>query len=437
MLLLNYMLTLVVLCFVPFVVLFTVIFRKFSRSTYRKVKDATTNINSYLSENLSGIKVTQIFNREEKKAEEFEQRNVALSDAKHKQIFVFSIFRPLVYMLYVSSVLCLLYLSARGYIKDISLFGQTITSGIVVTFYSYINKFYNPIQSLAEQFNWLQSAFASAEKIFTIFDMIPEISDTPDAVELEKVDGNIEFRDVWFAYNEGEWVLKGVSFTVKAGEVVAFVGSTGSGKTTILSLLCRNYDIQRGQILVDGRDIREIKISSLRRHFGQMLQDVFLFSGTIRSNILLGLEGVDDDEVMKACRYVNANHFIDKLSSGLDEKVRDRGNNFSAGQRQLLSFARTIVHKPSVMILDEATAAMDTRTERAIQDAIDRLSMGRTTIMIAHRLSTLRNADNLIVIEKGKVEESGSHKELMARDGIFRRLYNMQLEAMRNVIEEE
>ena len=308
MLCLNYMLTLMVLCFVPFIVLFTVVFRKFSRKAYRRTKDATTDINTFLSENLSGMKIIQIFNREEHKQNEFDEKNKRLGKSKMGEMLVFSIFRPLVYMLYVSSLLCLLYLSGRGYINEVEFLGQTISSGVLVTFYSFVNKFFNPIQNLAEQFNWMQSAFASAEKIFTIFDMVPEVTDAEDAIELETVEGNIEFRDVWFAYKPDEWVLKGVSFKVNAGDTVAFVGSTGSGKTTILSLLCRNYDIQKGQILVDGHDIRHVRIASLRRHFGQMLQDVFLFSGTIRSNILLGLEGVDDEAVMQACRYVNADH---------------------------------------------------------------------------------------------------------------------------------
>ncbi len=431
MLCLNYMLTLMVLCFVPFIVLFTVVFRKFSRKAYRRVKDGTTDINTFLSENLSGMKIIRIFNREEWKMEEFERKNRALGKSKQGEMLVFSVFRPLVYMLYISSVLCLFYLSGRGYIRELSFLGQTVTSGLVVTFYSYINKFFNPIQNLAEQFNWLQSAFASAEKIFTIFDMPPEVMDAPDAVELETVEGNIEFRDVWFAYKPDEWILKGISFTVKAGDTVAFVGSTGSGKTTILSLLCRNYDIQRGQILVDGHDIRTVKIASLRRHFGQMLQDVFLFSGTIRSNILLGLEDVDDGEVMEACRYVNANHFIDKLSKGLDEPVRDRGNNFSAGQRQLLSFARTIVHRPAVMILDEATANIDTETELLIQDSLDKMMNIGTMLMVAHRLSTIRHADNIIVLSHGQIVEEGSHAELLAKKGRYYGLYQMQFEKER------
>ncbi|MBQ7316418.1 MAG: ABC transporter ATP-binding protein [Clostridia bacterium] len=431
MLCLNYMLTLMVLCFVPFIVLFTMIFRKFSRKAYRRVKDGTTDINTFLSENLSGMKIIQIFNREEGKKAEFDHKNTALGRAKRGEMLVFSIFRPLVYMLYVSSVLCLLYLAARGVIKDVEFLGQTITGGLVVTFYSYINKFYNPIQNLAEQFNWLQSAYASAEKIFTIFDMVPEVQDAPDAIELTEVRGEIEFRDVWFAYKEGEWVLKGVSFHVNAGDTVAFVGATGSGKTTILSLLCRNWDIQKGQILVDGRDIRTVKISSLRRHFGQMLQDVFLFEGTIRSNILLGSEGINDEAVWEACRYVNANHFIDKLPGGLDEEVRDRGNNFSAGQRQLLSFARTIVHKPSVMILDEATANIDTETELLIQDSLEKMMNIGTMLMVAHRLSTIRHADKIIYLSHGEILEEGTHAELLSLKGRYYDLYSMQFEKER------
>ena len=431
MLCLNYALTLMVLCFVPFIVIFTVIFRKFSRRAYRRVKDGTTDINTFLSENLSGMKIIQIFNREAHKKNEFDRKNQALGKSKRDQIFVFGIFRPVVYMLYVASVMCLFYLGGKGVIRNQEFLGQMITGGTVVTFYMYINKFFNPIQSLAEQFNWLQSAMASAEKIFTVFDMVPEIQDSPDAIEPEEIRGEIEFRDVWFAYVPGEWVLKGVSFKVEAGQTVAFVGATGSGKTTILSLICRHYDIQQGQILIDGRDIKEIKISALRRHFGQMLQDVFLFSGTVRSNILLGLEGVDDDEVMEACRYVNAHHFIGKLAGGLDEPVRDRGNNLSAGQRQLLSFARVIVHKPSVMILDEATANIDTETEVLIQDSLEKMMNIGTMLMVAHRLSTIRHADNIIVLSHGEIVEQGNHDRLVALGGRYYELHKLMADEER------
>lgn len=426
MFLLNYMLTLMVLCFVPFIFIFTIIFRKFSRRAYRKVKDGTTDINTFLSENLSGIKITQIFNREEQKKKEFLLKNNTLGSAKQKQIFVFSVFRPVVYMLYISSVLCLFYLGAKGYIDNVSFFGQVITSEVIVAFYLYIQTFFDPVQNLADQFNRLQSAFASAEKIFTIMDMKPEVVDEEDAIELDHVEGNIEFRNVWFAYVGEEWVLKDVSFKVNAKETVAFVGSTGSGKTTILSLICRNYDIQKGEILIDGINIRKIKISSLRRHFGQMLQDVFLFSGTIRSNIVLRDESMTDEQVLEACKYVNADHFINKLKNGLDEEVRERGNNFSAGQRQLLSFARTIIHKPSVMILDEATANIDTETELLIQDSLEKMMNIGTMLMVAHRLSTIQHADNIIVLSHGKIVEQGNHFELLQKKGKYYGLYMLQ-----------
>ena len=426
MLCLNYALTMMVLCFVPFIFLFTIIFRKFSRKAYRKVKDGTTDINTFLSENLSGMKIIQIFNREDRKMQEFEAKNNALGRSKHKQIFVFAIFRPVVYMLYISSVMCLFYLGSLGYIKNIDFLGQVITAGTVVSFYMYINKFFTPIQNLAEQFNWLQSAFASAEKIFSIFDIEPGIVDEEDAIELDTIEGSIEFKNVWFAYNEGEWVLKDVSFKVAPGETVAFVGSTGSGKTTILSLICRNYDIQKGQILIDGIDIKKIKLSSLRRHFGQMLQDVFLFSGTVKSNILLRKEGVSDEEVMEACRYVNADKIIDKLPAGLDEEVRERGNNFSAGQRQLISFARTVIHKPEIMILDEATANIDTETEVLIQDSLEKLMNIGTLLMVAHRLSTIQHADNIIFLSHGEIVESGTHRELLEKKGKYYGLYMLQ-----------
>ena len=291
MLMLNYALTLMVLCFVPFVILFTVIFRKFSRRVHRSVSNATTAVNTYLSENLSGIKITQIFNREEQKYQEFVEKSNRLSKAKFNRMYVFGIFRPMVYMLFVSSQMCLFYFGAKGCINDTTFLGQSISSATLISFYMYISRFFNPIQTLAEQFDMLQRSFAGAEKIFTILDMVPQVVDEEDAIELDEIRGEIEFKDVWFAYKPGEWVLKGVSFHVSPKQTVAFVGSTGSGKTTILSLICRNYDIQKGQILIDGIDIRKIMISSLRKHFGQMLQDVFLFAGDIRSNIILREEG--------------------------------------------------------------------------------------------------------------------------------------------------
>lgn len=455
MLVLNYELTLMVLCFVPFIVLFTVIFQKFSRRAYRKVKDCTTDINTWLSENLSGIKVTQIFNREETKNKEFSAKSKALGRARGEQVFVFGIFRPLIYMLYISSVLCLLYLGGKGYLGETTFLGQTLTSGTIVSFYMYISKFFDPIQNLAEQFNWLQSAFASAEKVFSLLDLPLEMTDAEDAIEVPRLRGEIEFKDVWFAYIPGEWILKGVSFHVNAGETAAFVGATGSGKTTILALLTRNYEFQKGEILIDGIDIRKIKTDCLRRQIGQMLQDVFLFSGTIRSNIVLGdtasalsseknkADGsadkermkaaaisddrnISDEEIMDVCRYVNADGFISRLEHGLDEEVRERGSNFSAGQRQLLSFARTILHHPSVMILDEATANIDTETEILIQDSLERMRSIGTMLIVAHRLSTIRHADQIFVLSHGEIIERGTHQELIDAQGRYYELYMLQ-----------
>ena len=426
MLMLNYALTLMVLCFVPFVVLFTLFFRRFSRRAHRAVTNATTDLNTFLSENLSGMKIIQIFNREDRKMEDFLGYTAALRKAKLGRMIVFGIFRPMVYMLNISSILCLLYLGSRAHILGQSWFGQVIDSAVVVSFYMYIGKFFNPVQALAEQFDMLQRSFAAAEKIFSILDLQPQVVDDPDAIELDEIKGEIEFQDVWFSYKPDEWVLKGVSFKVDARQTVAFVGSTGSGKTTILSLICRNYDIQKGKILIDGIDIRKIKISSLRRHFGQMLQDVFLFAGDIRSNILLRSEGISDEEVMDACRYVNADKFIGRLEQGLGEVVRERGNNFSAGQRQLLSFARTIIHKPAVMILDEATANIDTETELLIQDSLERMKNIGTMLIVAHRLSTIQHCDNIILLDQGRIIEQGSHQQLLAQKGRYHQLYMLQ-----------
>ena len=426
MLVMNYALTLMVLCFVPFVVLFTIIFQKFSRRAHRQVTNATTDINTYLSENLSGMKITQIFNQEDRKQQDFMTRSAKLRRAKRNRMYVFGVFRPLVYMLFISSQMCLFYFGAKGYIQQTEFLGQIVDSAIVVSFYMYISRFFNPIQTLAEQFDMLQQSFAGAEKIFGILDMVPQVVDEEGAIELDEIRGEIEFKDVWFAYKPGEWVLQGVSFHVEPKQTVAFVGSTGSGKTTILSLICRNYDIQKGQILIDGIDIKRIKISSLRRHLGQMLQDVFLFSGDIRSNIVLRKDDVTDEQVWEACRYVNAEGFIRKLEKGLDEPVRERGNNFSAGQRQLLSFARTILHKPSVMILDEATANIDTETEILIQDSLEKMKNIGTMLIVAHRLSTIQHSDNIILLSKGKIIEQGNHQQLLQQKGRYYQLYTLQ-----------
>ncbi|MBO7222487.1 MAG: ABC transporter ATP-binding protein [Clostridia bacterium] len=425
---LNYLLALMILCFVPFIVLFTIIFRKFTRKAFRREKDCTTDINTYLSEHLSGMKVIQIFSKEEQKIAKFNEKNNNLYKAAQEIICVFGIFRPLIYLLSALTTLCLFYVGSKGYIEGTEFMGQAISSGTIVAFYMYVSKFFNPIQSLAEQFHSLQSSFASAEKIFTILDMNPEVVDDPDAIELDEVKGEIEFKNVWFQYVPDTWVLKNVSFKIEEGQTVAFVGATGSGKTTILSLLCRNYDIQQGEILLDGININKIKISSLRKHFGQMLQDVFLFSGTIKSNITLRDEEFTDEEIMDACRYVNADKLIAKLPKGLDEEVRERGNNFSAGQRQLLSFARTMIRKPEVMILDEATANIDTETEQLIQDSLVKMMNAGTMLIVAHRLSTIQHSDNIIVLSDGEILEQGTHNELLKKKGKYHSLYMLQYE---------
>jgi len=422
MFILNAKLALVVLALTPFVVIFTVIFRKFARRAYRHTKNANTEVNTFLSENLSGMKIIQSFNCQERKNEEFKERNRELYKARREQIFVFSIFRPMVRMLFQGSLLILFFVASMGNIDQASIGGIAVDGAVVVSFYMYIFRFFSPIQNLAEQFNRLQSAFASAEKVFSLLDLEPDLKDDEGAVELTEVKGEIEFRHVWFCYKENEWVLKDVSFLVPAGQTAAFVGATGAGKTTILALICRNYDIQKGEILIDGVNIRKYTISSLRRHFGQMLQDVFLFSGTIRSNITLGDEQYTDEQVREACEYVNADKFINRLKSGLDVEVRERGNNFSAGQRQLLSFARTVLHKPEIMILDEATANIDTETEILIQDSLDRMKNIGTMLIVAHRLSTIRGAEKIIVLDHGEVIEEGSHEELMEKQGAYWKL---------------
>ena len=434
----NYLLALMILCFVPFIVLFTIIFRKFSRRAFRREKDCTTDINTYLSEHLSGMKIIQIFSKEQQKVDKFNEKNNRLFKAAQEIIYVFGIFRPLIYLLFALANLCLFYVASKGYLEGAEFLGQAIGSGTIVAFYMYTSKFFNPIQSLAEQFHRLQSSFASAEKIFTILDMEPTVVDDPDAIELDEIKGDIEFKNVWFQYVPDTWVLKDVSFKIDAGQTVAFVGATGSGKTTILSLLCRNYDIQQGEILLDGSNINKIKISSLRKHFGQMLQDVFLFAGAIRSNIVLRDEEYSDEEIMDACRYVNADKLIDKLPKGLDEEVRERGNNFSAGQRQLLSFARTMIRKPEVMILDEATANIDTETEQLIQDSLEKMMTVGTMLIVAHRLSTIQHADNIIVLGDGEILEQGTHNELLKNQGKYHSLYMLQyekqqLESVKNV----
>ncbi|MBN2268274.1 MAG: ABC transporter ATP-binding protein [Acholeplasmataceae bacterium] len=419
----NYKITLWLMLVIPLVILASVLFRKYSRASYRRVRANVSEVNAFLSENLSGMKVTQIFNQEKKKRFEFLDHSKKLRNSYLKEILVFGIYRPTVYLLSMVGIIIVLYVGYQE-VMTVPLF----TYGLLFSYYMYVGDFFEPIQQLAEQFNTLQNAFASAEKIFDVLDTKPEITDKEDAVELDSFSGSIEFRDVWFSYIPNEWVLKGVSFKVNPGETVAFVGSTGSGKTTILSLMVRNYDIQKGQILIDGIDLKDIKRSSLRRFIGQMLQDVFLFSGTIAENISLKDESITISEIKKASEYVGANTFIEKLPDGYEHVVLERGNNFSSGQRQLISFARAVVYKPSLMILDEATANIDSETEELIQASMEKMMNISTMLIVAHRLSTIQHADRIIVMQKGEIKESGSHQELLKKKGIYHSLYQLQYE---------
>ena len=358
--------------------------------------------------------------------DEFLVRSKRLEKTKMNRMFVFGIFRPMVYMLFVTSNLFLFYIGCKGYIKDTTFLGQTITSETVVAFYMYISRFFNPIQTLAEQFDMLEQSFAAAEKIFTILDMEPEVVDEPDAIELGDIKGEIEFRDVWFAYNPGEWVLKGVSFHVYPKQTVAFVGSTGSGKSTILSLICRNYDIQKGQILIDGVDYRQRSQLWLHSSIGYVLQDPHLFSGTVRENIRYGKLDATDAQVEAAARAVSADTVVAKLEKGWDSDVGEGGGRLSTGEKQLISFARAVLADPRIFVLDEATSSIDTQTEQLIQQAIDHLLQDRTSFLIAHRLSTIRKADMILVVRDGRIVEQGTHQELLRRHGYYHDLYSKQ-----------
>ncbi len=420
MFILNAELTLLVFIVVPFIVFFSFLFRRFSRKAYRLVRTNMSRLNGFVAEHLSGMKIVQIFNQEEEKNKAFDYQNTRLKKSFMKQLLVFAIYRPTMYMLYMIATIIIFYFGGQSVLAGI------ITVGTLIAFHSYLGRFFEPIQQLAEQFNILQSAFASSERIFAILDSHPKVNDAPDAIELEDVKGEIEFRNVWFAYKEDEWVLRDVSFKVKAKESVALVGATGAGKTTILALLTRNFDIQKGQILLDGIDIKEIKTSSLRSFIGQMLQDVFMFSGTIASNIKLRSNDISDEEMIESCKYVNAHRFIEKLPGQYDERVRERGNNYSAGQRQLISFARTLVHKPRIMILDEATSNIDTETEQLIQESLKKMMNIGTMLIVAHRLSTIQHVDQIIVLQNGKILEKGNHQALLKKKGHYYHLYELQ-----------
>lgn len=417
----EWKMALITMITVPFIITASLLFRKYSRKAYREVRNNVSEVNSYLSENLSGMKITQVFNQQDKKIQQFNKVNKNLQKSYIKEILVFGIYRPIIWLLSMVATILTVYLGAENILT-----GGGLSIGAFVSFYVFIGQFFEPIQQIAEQFNTLQNGFASAEKIFDVLDTKPDIEDEEDAIELNEFKGSIEFKDVWFSYIPDEWVLKGISFKVNPDETVAFVGATGSGKTTILQLIVRNYDIQKGEILIDGIDIKKIKRSSLRKFVGQMLQDVFLFSGTVKDNITLFDDSISDERVIEASEYVGLNHVLNRLPDGLNHEVRERGNNFSSGERQLISFARAVVYKPSLMILDEATANIDSETEAIIQESLKKMMNISTMLIVAHRLSTIQHSDKIIVMHKGEIKEMGNHQDLLKRKGLYYNLYQLQ-----------
>ena len=421
MLVLDVRLAAISFVLMPLVIGLTVLCQKIARNIYRLYRTRLTDINTFLSEHLSGMKIIQIFGRQERKFEEFHDKNTKLYKAFYREMLMYAVFRPLIYILSILSLMIVLWFGSKN------VFDEIISVGTLYIFSNYIRSFFDPIQELAEQFSTLQSSIASAEKIFTVMDEDEFIPEVENPKQPDKITGKIEFDHVWFAYDGENYVLKDVSFVINPGEKVAFVGATGAGKSSILNLIGRYYDIQKGHIYIDGIDIRQLSKKQLRSAIGQMQQDVFIFEGDVAYNIRLNDDDITDAQVKAAAEYVNASHFIEKLPLAYKEPVSERGSTFSAGERQLLSFARTLAHKPSILVMDEATANIDTDTESLIQEALEKLMKGRTTIMVAHRLSTIQHADCIMVMHKGKIREQGTHQELLAQDGIYRKLYELQI----------
>lgn len=421
MLVLDVRLAAISFVLMPLVIGLTVLCQKIARNIYRLYRTRLTDINTFLSEHLSGMKIIQIFGRQERKFEEFHDKNTKLYKAFYREMLMYAVFRPLIYILSILSLMIVLWFGSRN------VFDEIISVGTLYIFSNYIRSFFDPIQELAEQFSTLQSSIASAEKIFTVMDEDEFIPEVENPKQPDKITGKIEFDHVWFAYDGENYVLKDVSFVINPGEKVAFVGATGAGKSSILNLIGRYYDIQKGHIYIDGIDIRQLSKKQIRSAIGQMQQDVFIFEGDVAYNIRLNDNDITDEQVKEAAEYVNASHFIEKLPQGYHEPVTERGATFSAGERQLLSFARTLAHNPSILVMDEATANIDTETEILIQEALEKLMDGRTTIMVAHRLSTIQHADCIMVMHKGRICERGTHRELLEQDGIYRKLYELQI----------
>jgi ATP-binding cassette subfamily B protein len=423
----NIKITLFVVGILPFVYIATVLFRKYSRAAYRDVRSNVSEVNAFLAENLAGMKVIQVFSKEEKKQKQFKSKSKKLNQSYMKEILVFGTYRPLMFLLSMIATVGVLYLGIEDVLNG-AVYLVPFTAGLLFSYFNYVRDFFEPVLQMAEQFNMLQNAFASAEKVFDVLDTPLDIVDIDQPIELKEFKGSIVFEDVWFSYIEDEWVLKGVSFEIKPDQVVAFVGATGSGKSTILNLITRNYDIQKGSITIDGHDIKTIDRRSLRKHIGQMLQDVFLFSGTIKDNITLFDDSISMDKVIAASEYVGLHPFISTLPDQYEHKVLERGNNFSSGQRQLISFARAMLYEPSFMILDEATANIDSETESIIQESLEKLMKISTMIIVAHRLSTIQHSDCIIVMSHGKIVETGSHQQLLKQKGMYYQLYQLQYE---------
>lgn len=413
-------LTFVALAVMPVVVLLTIFFRVRIRKVYRNVRVALAKINSAISENISGMRIIQMFSREKENYNRFNETGKEYYKAAMNEVVTFGLFRPVIEMLASFAMALLIWFGGMDVIKG------SIEFGVLYAFVNYIGMMFQPINDLAEKYNILQSSMAASERIFLIMDTPEEEDGGKRQMDAKTLSGGIEFRNVWFAYNEEEWVLKDVSFKVPPGQTVAIVGATGAGKTSIISLLSRLYEIQKGEILIDGVNIRDMSKDDLRRSIGVVLQDVFLFSGKLKDNIRLNEKDISDEKIKEVAEYVNADGFISKLPSGYDEEVMERGSTFSAGQRQLLAFARALAFDPAVLVLDEATSNIDTETELLIQDALAKLTRNRTNIVIAHRLSTIQHADNIIVLHKGRVRESGNHQELLAKRGMYYSLYLLQ-----------